>query len=77
MTANIRIVTAEKKAVLAVPYRALTQRDDGLYATVRSATTGKDTEKKIEVGLRDDFGDAEIVSGLNEGDIVVMPATTQ
>lgn len=74
MTANIRIVTVYNKGVITVPYRAITMKDNVAYVNLLNDEK-KTTETKVELGLRDDEGMVEIVSGLSEGATVVMPIT--
>ena len=70
MTANVTIVTAEKKNVLFVPSRAIIQKNgSGKYARVLE--NGQLVEKKVEIGLRGDDGVYEIVGGVLEGETVV------
>lgn len=73
MTANIDVRTAEKKNALVIPQR--TVKIDGSSKTVLILNLdGKTTsEVKIETGLRGSDGNVEIISGLKEGDKVIIP----
>lgn len=70
MTANIDIVTAEKKEVLSVPTRAIIDR--GREKIVRVAQDGSYIEVKVKTGLKGSNGMTEILEdGLLEGQLVV------
>lgn len=69
MTANLDILTAEKKDVLTVSARAVYSKDDGRYVKVLGIDN-KTIEKKVEVGLRGFDGRVEIISGLEVGEKV-------
>jgi len=70
MTANVSITTAAKDSVLIVPNRAvLNKGEEGRIARV--LVNGVLVEKKITVGLSGDDGLVEVLSGLNEGEMVV------
>jgi macrolide-specific efflux system membrane fusion protein len=69
MTANVSVITASKDNVVAVPSAAISTT--GGQSTVTVRTNGKDAVQTVQTGLKGD-GTTEIVSGLNEGDQVVM-----
>ncbi len=74
MTANIDILTKEKKNALALPRE--TVFEDGLKRFVNLKTeTGEIKETEIKTGIRDQNGNIEILEGLKEGDRVIVPAT--
>jgi len=71
MTANIDILTAEKKDVIIVPQRAVSQIDGDKIIKV----IGLDEEiieRKVEIGLKGSDGNIEIISGINVGDEVIV-----
>lgn len=70
MTANIIITTAQKDKVLLIPSRAIIERN-GAGKVTRILAGGKVQEAPISVGLRGDEGMTELLSGANEGDVVV------
>ncbi|MEX0931177.1 MAG: efflux RND transporter periplasmic adaptor subunit [Candidatus Paceibacterota bacterium] len=70
MTANIDIVTNEKKGVLKVPLRSVIRRD-GEYFVRTVAGQSELNEVKVTTGLRGVDGMIEIVNGLKEGETVV------
>ncbi|MBU1146135.1 efflux RND transporter periplasmic adaptor subunit [Patescibacteria group bacterium] len=71
MTANCDILTSSRENALSVPYRALQQDDIG-RKFVRILVNEKPVEKDVEVGLRGDNGEIEVISGLNAGDKVIV-----
>lgn len=70
MTANLVITTGERKGALFVPTRSLRARDGQRY--VRILENGNVREVDVVLGLRGDEGRTEIVSGLAEGQIVIV-----
>jgi macrolide-specific efflux system membrane fusion protein len=71
MTANVTIILAESKDALIVPASALTKTPRGAYlADVYNPATGETTPHRVTVGI-DNNVTAEILSGLDEGDLVV------
>ncbi len=74
MTANITILTAERKDVLFTTNRAIRESED--KKTVRVLKQGQAVETTVQVGLRGDEGRLEIISGVNAGDEVVLAELT-
>ncbi|HZQ78581.1 MAG TPA: HlyD family efflux transporter periplasmic adaptor subunit [Acidimicrobiia bacterium] len=70
MTANVSVVTASRDNVVEVPSAAISSSGGQSTVTVRGAD-GKDEVRAVEVGLKGD-GTTEVVSGLADGDQVVM-----
>ena len=72
MTASVTIVLAEARDVLTLPSGLVTRRgpDGGVMVMVYDPQTEETRPARIEVGLNNNIN-AEIVSGLNEGDLVV------
>jgi len=70
MTANIDILTGKKENVLAVPQRAVAEKNGEKFIKVIKNKEPK--EIKVETGLRSSDGRVEIVSGLSEGDEIVV-----
>lgn len=70
MTANIEIVTAERMGVLSVPAEAL-RRGRGRWTVQVVDDKGATTEREVEVGISDG-ATTEILSGLSEGDKVIL-----
>lgn len=69
MTANIEIKTAEAKNVLLVPFRAVREVDNQRYVEVLE--NGQAVRRNVSIGLRGEEGDVEIISGLEEGELVI------
>ena len=70
MTANVRITTEEKSDVLAIPQGVVTERGGKKYVTVREGEGI--AEREVTTGAVSSLGNIEILSGLNEGDVVVL-----
>ncbi|MDP2598787.1 MAG: efflux RND transporter periplasmic adaptor subunit [Candidatus Liptonbacteria bacterium] len=68
-TANLEIETQKKTGVLIVPEAAILQNDSGTF--VKKYEGGKEIQAPVIVGIRDQNGSVEIVSGVNEGDKLV------
>ena len=70
MTANTNITTAKKDNVLIAPLRVVIEKNgSGKFARLLVGQEIK--EVPVTIGLRGDDGLAEILSGLNENDLVV------
>lgn len=74
MTANLTILTGERKGVLVVPSRSLRLTDGKVSVRVLEGREAK--ERDIQIGLRGDEGRVEVTSGLGEGDAVVTDELT-
>lgn len=70
MTANLTIQTGTRDGVVVVPTRAIRDNNGQRYVRILENKTPRDTN--VELGLRGDEGRAEIVSGLSEGQIVIV-----
>jgi HlyD family secretion protein len=71
MTTNISIESMRKADVLKVPERAVSNKGGVKTVLVKSAD-GEVSEVEVETGISDTEGNIEIVSGLNEGDSVLI-----
>jgi len=70
MTANINIQSAKKDNVIALPQRALIREDGKKYVRV---LRGEAIERvEVETGLQGSDGNIEILSGIEEGDKVIV-----
>ncbi|MFA6190046.1 MAG: efflux RND transporter periplasmic adaptor subunit [Candidatus Staskawiczbacteria bacterium] len=73
MTVNITILVAEKNDVLAVPSTAVINKNNKQYVRVIDDSKKKTYhEVEVETGLRADGGLIEIISGLSEGQEVII-----
>lgn len=72
MTANIDILTEEKVGVLSLPQRVLIRKENEVFAKVLE--NGIEKEIPVKTGLRGSDGYAEILSGLTEGQQVIVSA---
>ena len=70
MGVELRIVTRAREAVLLLPSAAVRRAGERQYVTVRR--DGRDEEVEVRTGARSS-GDVEIVSGLDEGEVAVLP----
>lgn len=71
MSAGVNIIEKTKDNVLVVPTDAVKRRKDGNYVLVSQDAGGKNTEKKVELGLSDEKN-VEIVSGLDVNDKILI-----
>ncbi len=68
LTANLTIDTLKKENVLILPQYALIENDQGTFA--EKMENGKPVQVPVTLGIRDDNGNAEVLSGLQAGDQV-------
>lgn len=75
MTANIIITTESKPNVITIPQSTITERDGKKFIQIK---IGNNIKKEVEIttGLVTSLGQIEIVSGLNEGDMIILPSIT-
>jgi multidrug efflux pump subunit AcrA (membrane-fusion protein) len=72
MLANVRFVVGEKHDVLTIPAAAVQYRPNNeTYVYLRTGD-GKTQEQTVEIGLNDGIM-AEVLSGLSEGQTVLVP----
>ncbi|MBI3955234.1 efflux RND transporter periplasmic adaptor subunit [Candidatus Gottesmanbacteria bacterium] len=67
MTGDLSFVTAKKDDVLYLPIRFVLEKDSKKYVTILK--NGKKSQANVQTGLETD-DNIEILSGVNEGDIV-------
>lgn len=71
MNGDASIILDSREDVLVIPFEATISRDDKNYVNIKGAD-GKPEEREISLGLEtDDY--AEVTSGLNEGDLILIP----
>lgn len=74
MTANVTFYVAERENALLVPSEALQSKNEHTSVLVTSAESrGMPEERQIEIGLSDGRR-VEVLSGLAEKDVVLVPA---
>ncbi len=69
MTANVTIITDKRENVLAVPQRAIVEKNDKKYIRILAGESYR--EQQVETGLMGSEGEIEVISGLKEGDKVI------
>lgn len=69
-SANVSIITSERKNVLLLPDYLITERDGEAF--VLKYEDSKTTEKTVKTGKQDQYGNIEIIEGLREGDQVAQ-----
>jgi len=69
MTAEVEVVAGEARNVLLVPVEALRELSPGQYAVFVVKSDGELELRPVEVGLQD-YVNAEIISGLELGEVV-------
>lgn len=74
MTANIDILTAKKENAIAIPQRAVINKNGQKFILI-DAGNNQTEERKIETGLRGSDGNIEIISGLTPGEKVIISVT--
>jgi multidrug efflux pump subunit AcrA (membrane-fusion protein) len=74
MTVEVEVVAAESRNTLLVPVQALRELSSGQYAVFIIDPNGEPEMRTVEVGLSD-FANAEILSGLELGEIVSLGET--
>lgn len=70
MTANVDIIADRRNGAVAVPQRAI--RADGGARYVRVLVAGQPQRRDVTTGMRGDDGLIEVVSGVSQGDAVII-----
>jgi|CXWK01.1.fsa_nt_gi HlyD family secretion protein len=73
MTANVVITSERKPDVLMIPQGAVTTKDNAKVVTVLEGEITR--EQIVTVGGISSYGEIEILSGLSEGDVVLVPTS--
>jgi HlyD family secretion protein len=76
MGANVKIATTSRENVVAVPKSAIIMRGNDMIVLV-SRNGNSPEERKVELGIKGSNGYVEIISGLTEGESVVVFGGTQ
>ncbi len=69
LTANMTIDTLKKDNVLILPQTGIIENDQGTFA--EKMENGKPVQVPVTLGVQDENGNSEVLSGLSEGDRVV------
>ncbi len=76
MSANIKIIVQEKKGALLLPFTAVQNRNGKTFVRQKSDDTEKGRRyTRVETGLQDG-SNIEILDGLTESSLVLIPDTT-
>ena len=74
MTANIKVIVADKVGIIAIPLRSISNSNEGDFIKVSKYPGGeKSEERKVSLGEYLDGTLVEIVSGLEAGEYIVTP----
>ncbi|MBI3633574.1 MAG: efflux RND transporter periplasmic adaptor subunit [Candidatus Vogelbacteria bacterium] len=69
LTANIHIETSHKNSVLILPQYAILQNNEGTF--IETLVGNKSTTSPVVLGIQDQSGNVEVVSGVTEGEKVL------
>ncbi|MEK7632732.1 MAG: efflux RND transporter periplasmic adaptor subunit [Patescibacteria group bacterium] len=72
MSANVTIDTHDVLGALFIPKRAILEDANGKYVRIPKDDTGAFDRRSVTVGLYGDDGSAEILSGLSEGETIIV-----
>lgn len=72
MTANVDIITQTRENVLAIPQRAVTVKNGIKTVKILSGENALPVEKEVAIGIVGAGGNVEVLSGLQEGDKIVL-----
>lgn len=72
MSASVTIKTNEASSVLFIPKRAILEDATGKYVRIPKDDTGAFDRRSVTVGLYGDDGSAQILSGLSEGETIIV-----
>lgn len=70
MTANITIITAQRSGVISVPQGLVITKEGKKFVLVKVGEAT--TEREVTTGAVSSLGDIEILTGLSDGDILVV-----
>jgi HlyD family secretion protein len=76
MTATVSVLTESKENIIAIPREYIQRDGDGRFVSFVASAEGDDivTERRgVQLGLEGFDGLIEIISGLNEGDLITKP----
>lgn len=70
MTANVRIMTDRREGVISIPRGVVIERDGKKYVRLKIGNSIE--EREVTTGAVSSLGNIEILTGLEEGDVVVL-----
>ncbi|MBI2463976.1 efflux RND transporter periplasmic adaptor subunit [Candidatus Peregrinibacteria bacterium] len=76
MTANIDVETARRENVIVVPQRAIIYENEKSYVLFKTENE-ESLKREVEVGIRGSEGEIEILSGLMEGEKIILSKKEQ
>lgn len=76
MTANIEVETARRDNAIVVPQRAIIYENEKNYVLIETKNQ-ESLKREIEVGIRGSEGEIEILSGLTEGEKIILSQKEQ
>ena len=74
MSANIDIIISDRKDAVAVPYRAVARDGSKVWVEIAKSETESEV-RPITIGVEGDDGLVEVLSGISEGDQVIVSRT--
>jgi HlyD family secretion protein len=72
MTGDAEIITGERSGVIVVPRRSVLESDEGGHYVRILKADGTVEERPVTMGMEGSTGEVEIVSGIEEGETVVV-----
>lgn len=71
MTADVWIQTASKEGVLTIPALAVSEQNANYYVTTLDGNEVR--KREIRIGIKGEGGVTEVLSGLGEGERIILP----
>ena len=72
MTANVSVLTDQKDMALVVPQRSVLEKDGKkIIRVVKNKEKGIYEERFVDIGLKGNYGEVEVLSGLAEGEEII------
>lgn len=72
MTGDAEVITGERKDVVSVPRRAVIEDDEGRDIVRVLHDDGEVEERQVVTGIEGSTGDIEVISGIQEGEVVIV-----